>query len=164
MRFKEILFCFFVAIAASSCYKDNVDVSTLNTNPWDLDFIGGDVLRIDSAYFDSIVTKHYITKLDTIDSVSVIIDSVYNTHYINTIKIVVNNSLFDDGLSEPYRLWIQPTDGLRTKLDQDTINGKHTFIYQRSIQETGVQLCYVFAISRNDSKSKGVTFCNTNPY
>lgn len=164
MRFKYIFFGFVFVTIAVSCYKDNVDINELNTNPWDLEFNGADLLRVDSSYFDSIYVKTYVTEFDTIDSTTTVVDSVENIYYENHVRIVVNNSLFDDNLSQPYSLWVEPSNGFREIIAQDTVGGPHQFMVKQTTKNQGEELCYFFAISRNESRSKGINFCNTNPY
>jgi hypothetical protein len=164
MHFKEIILGLLISLVLSACYKDNVDIATLNTNPWDLDFNGGDVLRVDSAYFDSIYSKRYITQYDSVLDTMIIIDSVETTYYVNKIKISVKNSLFDDNLSDSYNLWVEQPSGFREVISQDSIDGPHVFWYEKNTFTSGQELCYLFAISRNESRSKGINFCNTNPF
>lgn len=164
MRFRNIILGFAIIVTIVSCYKDNVDIAQLNTNPWDLEFNGVDLLKVDSAYFDSIYVKTYITQFDTIDSTTTIIDSVENLYYENHIRLVVNNTLFDDNLSQPYSLWMESNNGFRRIIAQDSIGGPHQFNVKQTTKNQGEELCYFFALSRNETRSKGINFCNTNPY
>ncbi|MFT6844926.1 MAG: hypothetical protein ACJAUV_001114 [Flavobacteriales bacterium] len=164
MRFKHIITCVFIVFLAIGCYKENTDVSALNTNPWDMDYNGDDLITIDSAYFDSTSIKRYITKFDTIDSVNVVIDSTITTLYTNTLILEAESHLFDDNLSTSYSVWIKSSIGSAEFLNQNSYIENHHFKYQIVTEVEKIEICYLFALYRNESKGKQYSFCNTNPY
>lgn len=164
MRFKDIIIASVLTLIICSCYKDNVNLDTLNTNPWDLDFDGADLIKIDTAYFDSIHNTRYIFLLDTADQVVDTLDTIYSIYYTNHITLSVQAHVDPDRFKESYEIKVEPTAGISEILKQDPSLDRHTFKYEKSTQDAGVTFCYSFTLTRKESPGNGISFCNTSPY
>ena len=121
--------------ALSGCYKDEVDIAALTTNPCDPDYTG--------AAFIEVVGEQ----------TEPIIGGVYK----QTLLIEVDNAVLN--ATQPYQLNVlEVGTGEVTKLPQ-TAPGSHAFTYTNFTVTLGAQYCYRISAEVQFSTTRSEEFC-----
>lgn len=132
---KKVLACLMFASMLSACYKDDVIIDRLTTNPLDPDYTG-------PALF------------------TVLTDSTYEPTsgvYEQYLKIRVDGSVLPGGLVYELRIEDQQ-NGNVTELVQQPI-GAHDFEHFRSGVTLGNTYCYAISIQVQEASGRRETYC-----
>lgn len=124
---------------ASSCLKDEVDVSTLNNNPFDPGFVGPPVFAFDTTYIEPIPGTGGVRQV---------------------FQFKVNSSLF----LEPQAYSVYVEDDLLPPTDpyvHQVPPGSDVLRYYRLEFEPGQEVCLRLSLSNNYHQGRPETVCGT---
>ena len=138
---KRSIHILLVALLLTSCYKDEIDISTLNTNPFDQDYAGPAVFGLVDTYVQTLV-----------------IDTVTTT--VQVIEFQVNEDLF----LTPASYSVQVTDPEledQILLEPDPpLSNK--FKYNRRTEPAyDEEICIELRLSNNQSTARMEVICAT---
>lgn len=121
-------------IAFSGCYKDEADLTVLNTNPYDPDYEGDDFLILDGSRVITVPTGRKLFLEFHVDT--------------NKFEELVPYSIRVKDLSEDFVININETPD-------------HNYVHEKVPVSLGVQYCFEVAIDVNESLTRTSTFCVT---
>lgn len=127
----------------TSCYKDEVDIASLTTNPFDADYGGQSAIVFDSTYLDAIV-----------------IGSPPTTINVQVVQVHVEEALLPAGAV--YKLRFDDPD-VSDAADVLPDPGTSVFRYFRmeAAPEPGVEKCFGVALLNDHSTAREETICCT---
>ena len=137
---KTILLAITIGLVASSCYKDEVDVATLNNNPFDPQYAGANVFRFDTTYLQFVPVPGF---------------------YRQNFQFTVNSALFLSPTA--YSVHVKDlNDSSEVYLEQYPV-GSNVFTYHRLVAVQGQPLCLELRLSNSNSTARPETVCGTLP-
>ena len=126
-------------LLVSSCYKDEVDIATLNNNPFDPGYVGPNVFSFDTTYTEPIQGTGGIRQV---------------------FQFKVNSSLFL--APQDYAVYIE--DDLLPPADPYVYQvppGSDVLRYYRLVFQQGQEVCLRMRLSNNYHEGRAETVCGT---
>lgn len=139
----RLLTALLVLAASTGCYKDDVDISALHTNPFDPDYTGENVFVFDDTYLESVLLGSPPTPV-----------------LVQVVQVHVKEELLPYGASYS----VQFTDpDVDDPVVQNPVPGTHTFKYYRieATAEPGVEKCFELRLFNDQSTGRPETICCT---
>ena len=140
---KRLLPCLFALAAFTGCYKDDVDISALNTNPFDPDYTGENVFVFDDTYMES-----------------VLLGSPPIPVQVQVVQVHVKEDLLPSGADYA----VQFTDpDVDDPVVQNPVPGTNVFKYYRieATAEPGVEKCFELRLFNDQSTGRAEQICCT---
>ncbi|MEO8588559.1 MAG: hypothetical protein ABI432_04260 [Flavobacteriales bacterium] len=130
-----------LCIALSGCYKDEVDLPALTTNPFDPDYTGESVFVFDSTYASTVTIG--FPPLPTV---------------VQTVQLHLRGDLLPAGTVTSVR-FMDPEAS--EPVIVPPVPGTYIYRFQRNVVEPFVERCYSVALSNAFSEGRAETICCT---
>jgi hypothetical protein len=121
------------------CYKDEIDIASLNTNPFDRDYQGPAVFQLVGTYTE-----------------------VVNINGVNALRQVVEFTVREDLFLQPttYSVYVREQGAATGEFIAPEPPGSNIFRYKRAPQP-GVQLCLELRLANNFTTAGAEVVCAT---
>lgn len=128
-------------VVGTGCYKDDIDIAALNTNPFDADFAGPAVFTMDTIYVEQVIGPP--------------------NYFRQVVQFRVDAGLFLAPAS--YQVEVHDLlEGTRTLVGQ-VPPGSHTLRFYRTEYQPGQEVCLELRITNNNTFGRPETICGTWP-
>ncbi len=128
-------------VLGTGCYKDDIDIAALNTNPFDADFAGPAVFTMDTIYVEQVIGPP--------------------NYFRQVVQFRVDAGLFLAPAS--YQVEVHDLlEGTRTLVGQ-VPPGSHTLRFYRAEYLPGQEVCLELRITNNNTFGRPETICGTWP-
>lgn len=128
-----------VLVLLGGCLKDDVDPSTLTSNPFDPGYTGPPIFSFDTTYVELVTGPPSYAR--------------------QVFQFKVNSALFLEPAA--YSVYVQdPSDTSATYVEQ-LPPGSHTLRYYKLEYQQGVELCLTLHLANNFHIGRGEVICGT---
>ena len=133
-------------LGLASCYKDEVEIAALTTNPFDADYTGPDVFVFDSTYLEEVL----IGTPPNVITVSMQVVEFHSRAELLSANAHYSVQVTDPDVFDPVQ--VSPENGQ-----------PHRFKYYRTgaDPDPGVERCYVMRLSNDLAVATPQTICCT---